>query len=38
MAEYARAPSTLTWLRGNGLTNGLHKEISYKNCLYAANL
>ena len=38
MAAYARTPSALTWLRVNHLINGLHKQISRKNCLYAVNL
>ena len=38
MAAYARTPSALTWLRVNHLINGLHKQISWKNCLYADNL
>ena len=38
MAAYARTPSALTWLRVNHLINGLHKQISCKNCLYAVNL
>ena len=37
MAAYARTPSALTWLRVNHLFNGLHKQISCKNCLYAIN-
>ena len=37
MAAYARTPSALTWLRVNHLINGLHKQISCKNCLYAVN-
>ena len=37
MATYARTPSALTWLRVNHLINGLHKQISCKNCLYAVN-
>ena len=37
MAAYARTPSALTWLHGNHLINGLHKQISCKNCLYAVN-
>ena len=38
MVAYARTPSALTWLRVNHLINGLHKQISWKNCLYADNL
>ena len=38
MAAYARTPSALTWLHVNHLINGLHKQISWKNCLYADNL
>ena len=38
MAAYARTPSALMWLRVNHLINGLHKQISWKNCLYADNL
>ena len=38
MAAYAWTPSALTWLRFNHLSNGLHKQISWKNCLYADNL
>ena len=38
MAAYARTPSALTWLCVNRLINGLHKQISCKNCLYAVNL
>ena len=38
MAAHARTPSALTWLRVNHLINGLHKQISCKNCLYAVNL
>ena len=37
MAAYARTPSALTWLRVNHLINGLHMQISCKNCLYAIN-
>ena len=37
MAAYARTPSAFTWLRVNHLINGLHKQISCKNCLYAVN-
>ena len=37
MAAYAWTPSALTWLRVNHLINGLHKQISCKNCLYAVN-
>ena len=37
MAAYAQTPSALTWLRVNHLINGLHKQISCKNCLYAVN-
>ena len=37
MAAYARTPSALTWLHVNYLINGLHKQISRKNCLYAVN-
>ena len=37
MAAYARTPSALTWLCVNHLINGLHKQISCKNCLYAVN-
>ena len=38
MAAYAWTPSALTWLHVNHLINGLHKQISWKNCLYADNL
>ena len=38
MAAYAWTPSALTWLHVNHLINGLHKQISLKNCLYADNL
>ena len=38
MAAYAWTPSELTWLHVNHLINGLHKQISWKNCLYADNL
>ena len=38
MAAYAWTPSALTWLHVNNLINGLHKQISCKNCLYADNL
>ena len=38
MAAYAWTPSALTWLHVNNLINGLHKQISWKNCLYADNL
>ena len=37
MVAYAQTPSGLTWLRVNHLINGLHKQISCKNCLYAVN-
>ena len=37
MAACAWTPSALTWLRVNHLINGLHKQISCKNCLYAVN-
>ena len=37
MAAYARTLCALTWLRVNHLINGLHKQISCKNCLYAVN-
>ena len=37
MAAYAQTPSALTWLHVNHLINGLHKQISCKNCLYAVN-
>ena len=37
MAAYARTPSALMWLRVIHLINGLHKQISCKNCLYAVN-
>ena len=37
MAAYAWTPSALTWLYVNHLINGLHKRISWKNCLYAVN-
>ena len=37
MAAYARTPSALMWLCVNHLINGLHKQISCKNCLYAVN-
>ena len=30
-------PSALTWLHVNHLINGLHKQISCKNCLYVVN-
>ena len=36
-AAYVRTPSALTWLRVNHLIHGLHKQISYKNCLYTVN-
>ena len=38
MAAYAWTPSALMWLHVNNLINGLHKQISWKNCLYADNL
>ena len=38
MAAYAWTPRALTWLHVNHLINGLHKQISWKNCLYADNL
>ena len=38
MAAYAWTPSALMWLHVNHLINGLHKQISWKNCLYADNL
>ena len=38
MAAYAWTPSALTWFHVNHLINGLHKQISWKNCLYADNL
>ena len=38
MAAYAWTPSALTWLHVNHLINGLHKQISWKNYLYADNL
>ena len=38
MAAYAWTPSALTWLHVNHLINGLHKQISWKNCLHADNL
>ena len=38
MAAYAWTPSALKWLHVNNLINGLHKQISWKNCLYADNL
>ena len=38
MAAYAWTPSALTWLHVNRLINGLHKQISWKNCLHADNL
>ena len=38
MAAYAWTPSALTWLHVNHLINGLHKQISLKNRLYADNL
>ena len=38
MAAYAWTLSALTWLHVNHLINGLHKQISWKNCLYADNL
>ena len=37
MAAYAQTPTALMWLRVNHLINGLHKQISCKNCLYAVN-
>ena len=37
MAAYAWTPSALTWLHVNHLINGLHKQISWKNCSYAVN-
>ena len=37
MAAYAQTPSALTWFRVNHLINGLHNQISCKNCLYADN-
>ena len=37
MAAYARTPSVLKWLRANHLINGLHNQISCKNCSYANN-
>ena len=37
MAAYAWTPSALMWLHVNHLINGLHKQISWKNCLYAVN-
>ena len=37
MAAYAQTPSALMWLHVNHLINGLHKQISCKNCLYAVN-
>ena len=37
MAAYVRTPSALTWLCVNHLIDGLHKQISCKNCLYAVN-
>ena len=37
MAACARTPSALMCLRVNHLINGLHKQISCKNCLYAVN-
>ena len=37
MAAYARTPSALTWLHVNYLINGLHKQISCKNCLFTVN-
>ena len=30
--------NALMWLHVNNLINGLHKQISWKNCLYADNL
>ena len=38
MAAYAWTLSALTWLHVNHLINGLHKQISWKSCLYADNL
>ena len=38
MAAHVRTPNALMWLRMNGLIDGLHKQISRKNCLYADNL
>ena len=38
MAAYAWTPCALTWLHVNNLINRLHKQISWKNCLYADNL
>ena len=38
MAEYAWTSSALMWVHVNHLINGLHKQISCKNCLYAINL
>ena len=37
MAAYAWTPSALIWLHVNHLIHGLHKRISWKNCLYAVN-
>ena len=34
MAAYAWTPSALMWPHVNGLINGLHKQISFKNCLF----
>ena len=38
MAAYVRTPSALTRLHVNYFINGLHKQISCKNCLYTVNL
>ena len=38
MAAYVQPSSALVWLRVNHLINGLHKQISCKNCLYSVNL
>ena len=37
MAAFTWTPSALTWLHVNNLIDGLHKQISWKNCLYAVN-